>query len=167
MAVFEEIREKLNTKITARANEIIPDAVGDKWRNENFTALFPGKGLSFLQPSLYEDNDWVGITGLEGDCVVRILTDEFSPVDPTPLIASLFLQPIFIDPEPTNYNAGDIAFSLVWKATNLQDLLSQPIITVVSGPVTNGYMLQRKEIKEIYDVPDESLVINKIHSNGL
>jgi hypothetical protein len=162
MPYFEKLRQQISAKITERANEVIPNAVGDRWRNENFTVLFPGKGLNFLQPCNYIDNDWFGLANLDGDCVVRILTDENSPVDPTPLIASLFLQPIFVDPDPVNYGTGDVAFSMAWKATNIQDLISQPVITVISGEISNGYMLQRKDVDiPIYaQEPGSKIIIN-------
>jgi len=151
--MFQKLRHLVSEKVTERANEVLPEAVADKWKNTNFEVLFPGT-LHFEQPCNYDDDNWTGWANLEGECVVRILTDENSPVDPTPLIASLFKQPIVINPSEDEFIKGFMVFALTWKATGMKDLLAQPVITVITGPIRSGYMLERKEVADVF-LPSE------------
>jgi hypothetical protein len=136
------IRQILNQEITNLANQVLPNAVSDKWLSTDFTVLFP-KGLEFLQPAYSDDSQWLGIAIIRGSPVIRILTNDKMPIDPTPLVAALFEAPIIVEPDPTLIEAGDMTVQFKFLPTGIQDILTvDSVIAVLSGYL-EGHLLKR------------------------
>lgn len=146
-------REQLSQAITTIANTVLPNAVGDEWRNENFTVLLPE--ITLLSNTVNCEDSWVAIAEVRGTASVRIFSDEGkTPVDPTLLLAELWSNPIVIKPMP-NIDVGQYAIQLVWKPDTINDLLDEQefIIPQISGPLSNSYLLRK--ISEKPKLPHE------------
>ena len=132
------IRELVSEKITEAINQLLPNAVGDVWLNENFLVFF--KNVVFIQPANYLTDKWFGIAAIEGNVFVKLRSDEQVPIDPILLIAESLQRPITIEPDETQ----NIAIQLRIKMTNWDDLVNdQDFIPIISGSIEKGYLLKR------------------------
>jgi len=158
------IRQLLNQAITDLANDVLPTAVGDKWLSTNFTVLFP-KGLSFLQPAYNDDEIWQGIAIIKGEPVVRILTDANVPIDPTPLVAALFVNPIIVDADP-NLPENEITVQFKFLPTGIQDLIfSDGVVPTLAGSL-EGHLIKRRDDVTTYTAGDIGDVADWLYKGG-
>ena len=136
------IRQALSQAITEIANEVLPLAVGDMWRSENFTVIF--QRLEFTSPTPC-DGDWDGVAVLEGDIYVQILTDAPTPIDPTSLVVAIRENPIFLPPLEST-PTGSYSVQLFWKPERVRDMLyTDRVITQMEGKLQNCYVLRKLE----------------------
>ncbi len=134
------IRELVSEKITEAINQMLPNAVGDIWLNENFLVFF--KNVVFIQPANYLTDKWLGIAAIEGNVFVKLRSDEQVPMDPILLIAELLQRPIMIEPNETQ----NIAIQLKLKMTMWDDLVDEnDFIPIISGSIEKGYLLKKND----------------------
>lgn len=134
------IREALSKAISEVANEVLPLAVGDIWRAENFVVLY--RLLNFDSPTPYGDI-WEGVATITGEIFVQVMTDHASPVDPTSLMVALREQPIVIHPSEST-PIGGYSAQLYWKPERIRDqMYAERIITQLEGDLRNCYILKR------------------------
>lgn len=151
---IEMIREALSRAISEVANEVLPLAVGDIWRAENFMVLY--RMLNFDSPTPSSDN-WEGVATITGEIYVQVMTDHTSPVDPTPLIVALREQPIVIQPSEST-PVGGYSAQLYWKPERIRDqMYTERIITQLEGELRNCYILKRLPDAQIIEPIDEYL----------
>lgn len=132
----------MSQQISTIANAVLPSATGDEWRSENFTVLFPN--VKWLTPCPdTPDGLWKGFAQLQGQALVRIHTDELSPIDITQLMIALRYNPIFIDPDPS-VDENEFGIKLYFYPCESRDLMYESgIIPVMQGEIENCFILQR------------------------
>ncbi len=135
-----QFRQTISEAVTERANHVLPCSFGDVWQSSNFLVFFPND-LRFEQPCDVDTVDWEGIAKINGNCVVKLWNDESIPVDPTPLIASTLVSPIFINPDSTKLYSFQLALKLnIWR--DLVDVQSNYLIPTLSGDLEHAYLLK-------------------------
>lgn len=166
---IELLRKSIADAVTIRANEIIPNHLGDRWLSQHFQVLFPSvDGVSFEEPCNYEDSEWSGLANIKGICLVRTVTDGEIAPDPSPLIASCLLHgnSIKVIPNPSQYQQGEITYKLIIKFTSLRDFVGDPMVTGLQAEldINKNFCLMRKKVAEVYAPIDPPEII-PIHNS--
>lgn len=143
------IRALISDYFTQMAHEILPHAVGDVWSNPKFTVLFPGAGITLTTIEKTDDMiEWDIVAGFSGECWIRIMTDQDSPIDPLPLVAYLLKNPLVVAPSKNTTAIPEDKFGLqfTFKPTGFSDLISDDdggVISCIQGEIVEGYLLKR------------------------
>ena len=134
------IRDILSQAITDIANVVLPNAKGDKWRNDNFIVMLPN--LQFINPTTM-DEKWRIVAEVKGTAFIRVFSDSKTPIDLTPLVISLREHPIIINPE-MNINIGEYSVKLFWKPDYIKDEFYDGIIVpYLGGEIKHSYIVQK------------------------
>lgn len=139
------IREILSEKLTEIKDLLSPGGGGDEWMNANLTVLFPL--INFIQPNRFDTSgNWLVVSEFSGEGVVRIFTNDFSPIDVTPMMIALIESPIIIEPNDEDYEVDEYAVQLKFRANKTRDLMFESgIIATIQGDITDGFILRRRE----------------------
>ena len=131
--------------ITQYANQMLPNAVGDIWLSKQFTPLFPGQGIQTKEiVSQLDSFEWETIADFTGECLIKIFTDENTPLDPSPLFGILVANPLIHLPT-TNIPVGKKTLKFQFTCNGFADLINEAgtgIQPCIFGEI-DGAILQR------------------------